>query len=64
MRARASSLMPINQPVQISINKPARQHRVVHHALILELTGDSYRSEKARSRETADKAPRKATGDE
>ena len=38
--------------------------RVVHHALILELTGDSYRSEKARSREPADKAPRKAAGDE
>ena len=38
--------------------------RVVHHALILELTGDSYRSEKAKSRETPDKAPRKATGDE
>lgn len=38
--------------------------RVVHHALILELTGDSYRSEKAKSRETVDKAPRKAPGDE
>lgn len=38
--------------------------RVVHHALILELTGESYRGEKARSRETADKASRKATGDE
>lgn len=38
--------------------------RVVHHALILELTGESYRNEKARSRETADKASRKATGDE
>jgi DNA replication protein DnaC len=38
--------------------------RVVHLALILELTGDSYRSEKAKSRKTADKAPRKATGGE
>jgi len=37
---------------------------VVHHALILELTGDSYRSEKAKSREPTDKAPRTATGDE
>jgi hypothetical protein len=27
MRARAPSLMPINQPVQISINKRARQHQ-------------------------------------
>ena len=38
--------------------------RVVHHALILDLTRDSCRSEEARSRETVDKAPRKATGDE
>ena len=27
LQARSSWLMPINQPVQISINKPARQHR-------------------------------------
>ena len=38
--------------------------RVVHHALILELTGESYRGEKARTREATDKAPRKAVGDE
>lgn len=32
--------------------------RVVHHALILELTGESYRSERAKSREGSDKAQR------
>ena len=38
--------------------------RLVHHAVILEMTGDSYRSEQAKSRETVDKAPRKPPGDE
>lgn len=40
--------------------------RVVHHALILEMTGDSYRSDKARSREEAADKPqgsREAPGD-